>query len=211
MTDTDYRGAESILILGDWFGYEVIIKQRLSKKYRIKELDYNFRKKRMIQEARLLVKAKEVGVRVPLIYEIDLKETKLVLEYIDGEIVKTILPKLSLKKQKSLGYSIGRSVGLLHNAGIIHGDLTTSNMIITNKTEQLVLIDFGLGYISDKIEDVGIDMYLLERALRNTHSEIFNHLWIEIMKGYKEIAKDGDSIERKISEISSRGRYSERV
>ena len=211
MVEADFRGAESKLFRGNWLGTPVIFKKRLPKSYRIKELDFYFRKQRTMFEARLLTKSKEAGVRVPLIYEIDLLNTILVLEYIEGNILKLLLPRLSKNERKRLCLQIGRNIGLLHKNGIIHGDLTTSNMILSSQTKQLVFIDFGLGYISDKIEDVGIDMYLLERAMHNTHADFFDEIWGVIIQGYKETSPFGNEIERKILEISSRGRYSERV
>ena len=211
MVKEDFRGAESKLFQKKWFDYPALYKVRFPKSYRIKELDFQFRKTRTIHEARLLVKAKEAGVRTPIIYEIDIHNTTLVLEYLGGEILKTLLPKVSKKKMQEICEQLGEDVGKLHNAGIIHGDLTTSNIIKIPAEIQLAFIDFGLGYISDRIEDVGIDMFLLERAFRNTHSTIFDNAWKSVIKGYKKTSIFGKDIESKLLEITSRGRYSERI
>ena len=71
------------------------------------------------------------------------------MERIDGTILKDALSSVALKEA-------GRMVGHLHNAGIVHGDLTTSNMIIKN--DRCYLIDFGLGYNSTEIEARGVDI-----------------------------------------------------
>ncbi|MHA1355132.1 MAG: KEOPS complex kinase/ATPase Bud32, partial [Candidatus Heimdallarchaeota archaeon] len=202
--------AESKLFQKDWLGLPAIYKIRQPKTYRIKELDFSFRKYRTIHEARLLARAKKSGVRTPFIYEVDVENTTLVLEFITGKIMKELLPLLDKKKLQTICILIGRNVGLLHKNGVIHGDLTTSN-IIQSIDEQIIFVDFGLGYISERIEDFGIDLYLLERAMQSTHADIYQDVWMNILKGYKETSPAKNEIEEKLKEIASRGRYSERV
>ena len=211
LTIEDFRGAESKLYLKPWLNIQAVYKKRLAKKYRIDELDFHFRKQRTIFEARLLAKAKACGVRTPIIYEIDIKNTTLVMEHIKGKILKELIPELSNKKINMRSLEIGRNVGKLHSCGIIHGDLTTSNIILEENQDQLIFIDFGLGYISDRLEDFGIDLYLLQRSIESTHTTYFKEIWKAIMNGYKETSPCKDEIEEKISEIDSRGRYSERI
>ena len=207
----NFRGAESKLYRKDWFEMPAIYKNRIPKNYRIKELDFYFRKKRTSYEAKLLVKAREAGVRVPIIYEIDLENTTIIMEFIDGEILKTLLPKLNMQQRKIICNKIGENVGLLHKNRIVHGDLTTSNIIKVKNKDQLAFIDFGLGFISDRLEDFGIDIYLLERAFRSTHADFFPEAWEEILNGYMKTSPYKDKIKGKIAEIVARGRYSERV
>ena len=211
MLKEDFRGAESKLFLKKWFHLPALHKVRFPISYRIKELDFQFRKSRTIHEAKLLAKAKEAGVRTPIIFEIDILNTTLVLEYLDGEILKTLLPKISKKEIQEICEQLGEDIGKLHNAGIIHGDLTTSNIIKNPNEKQLAFVDFGLGYISDRLEDFGIDLFLLERAFRNTHSTIFTTAWKMVIKGYRKTSTNSKDIENKLLEISSRGRYSERM
>jgi len=66
---------------------------------------------------------------------------------------------------------IGTSVGGLHASGVVHGDLTTSNLILREKNGEMdvVLIDFGLGSVSTSDEDMAVDLYVLERAFASTH------------------------------------------
>lgn len=206
-----FRGAESKLFMKKWLSYNALYKIRLPKTYRISDLDYYFRKQRTIFESRLLTRAKDAGVRVPIIYEIDLINTTIVMEYIEGEILKSFLKEVNEEMVTKICFQIGQEIGKLHNYGIVHGDLTTSNIIKIKDKSQLAFIDFGLGFISDRIEDFGIDLYLLECALRSTHPDIFNIAWKAILDGYKKISSYKNKIEEKLSEISSRGRYSERI
>ncbi|MBD3191461.1 MAG: Kae1-associated serine/threonine protein kinase [Candidatus Heimdallarchaeota archaeon] len=211
MAEEDFRGAESKLFKKDWFSFPAVYKKRLQKSYRIPELDYHFRRQRTIFESRLLARAKSCGVRTPIVYEIDLAETTIVMELIPGKILKKLLPQLASASQRRLCKEIGENVGKLHKHGIIHGDLTTSNIIQPKDRGRLVFIDFGLGYFSDRLEDFGIDLYLLERAFRSTHATFFDEVWPEVMVGYKSFAPYSKEIDGKLLEISSRGRYSDRV
>jgi len=207
----DFRGAESKLFKKAWFNLPAVFKVRIPKAYRIKELDDYFRKQRTIHEARLLIKAKAAGVRVPIIYEIDLQNATLILEFINGEILKTALPKMTMEERKRTCHQLGEDIGRLHAKGIIHGDLTTSNIIKIDTKKQIGFIDFGLGFFSDKEEDFGVDFYLFKKAMENTHAEFFAEAWPEIVDGYKKTAPFGKTIEKKMKEIASRGRYSERI
>lgn len=211
LLEEKYRGAESKLFITEWLGIPAIVKKRLPKEYRIPELDFYFRRQRTIYESRLISRAKTAGVKTPFIYEIDTTNTTIVMELIEGEILKTSLPSLSIKRQKDICEKIGYLIGLLHKAGIVHGDLTTSNIILLPEKNDLVFIDFGLGYITDKLEDFGIDIYLLERAFISTHAEIYENLWKEVILGYKKTSPYGNVIEERIIDISSRGRYSDRT
>jgi len=112
----------------------------------------------------------------------------------------------NLSRLKALGHEIGVTVGKLHAADIIHGDLTTSNILVKKGTQDLVLIDFGLSHMDDTTEDKGVDLYVLERALASTHSSI---PWIfdDVLEGYKRAnIKDGVQVLRKLDEVRLRGR-----
>lgn len=211
LLEEKYRGAESKLFIVEWLGIPAIAKKRLPKEYRIPELDFYFRRQRTIYESRLISRAKTAGVKTPFIYEIDITNTTIIMELMEGEILKTSLPRLSAEKQKVICEKIGFFIGLLHRNGIVHGDLTTSNIILFPENNDLVFVDFGLGYITDRLEDFGIDIYLLERAFISTHVEIYENLWREVIKGYKKTSPYGNVIEEKITDISSRGRYSDRA
>jgi len=193
------RGAEAILYKKD----SVIIKKRISKGYRIKILDEKLRKERTKREVRLLVEAKRNGVNVPKVIEKDLINFKIEMEYIEGDVLKDVLDKMDSSGLKNVSKEIGKSLSKLHNAGIIHGDLTTSNMVL--RGDKLYLIDFGLGRISTKIEDKAVDIHLLKSSLVSKHSRVWKDAFDEIIKNYN--AKDKERILQRMKEIEKRGRY----
>ena len=131
------KGAEANIYSGHWMDQKVLIKKRIPKSYRIKELDNYLRKKRTKKEAKLLGEAKSCGVKTPIIYDIDKDENAIVMENIEGTLVKEIFEDLNDSKTsnipvKNLCEKIGKNIAKLHNCNIIHGDLTSSNMILKN-------------------------------------------------------------------------------
>jgi len=205
------KGAEASLYYGHWFDKEVIFKYRIPKKYRLDELDKRIRNIRTLNEARALIKVKNYGLNVPQVYEIDTKNSIIVMKYIQGNKLKDILPKLDdIKKQKFL-YKIGRYIAILHRNGHIHGDITTSNIIITVK-DKIFLIDFGLHEYSDTIEDKSVDLHLFKRVLISSHGSDFKVCFDSFLHGYKsEYSKNSlekcNQIIKNISSIETRGRY----
>ncbi len=182
------RGAEAVIEKeGD-----VIIKRRIKKGYRIKVLDEYLRKKRTRNEARLMIEAKRNGVKVPDILEVDEKNFLIKMKFIEGK-------RLSEYDEIPYCEEIGKIVKKLHEAGIIHGDLTTSNLI--ESKEGIYVIDFSLGFFSKKIEDKAVDLLLLKRALETRHKN-----WEECWKKILEVYGDKGVIEH-IPKIEKRWRY----
>ncbi|AFK22233.1 Kae1-associated kinase Bud32 [Pyrococcus sp. ST04] len=210
------QGAEAKIYLADfselYFDYpiKVIVKERISKRYRIPEIDIKLRKERTVREARILNKAKEAGVNVPYVFEVDTKNMIIVMEFIEGERIKELLERIPLKERLEICREIGRQIGKLHNAGIVHGDLTTSNMIM--RDEKIYLIDFGLADFDDTLEAQGVDLHLLKRAMESTHYTWFEKGFEAVLEGYEEVRGEGKrrEVEEKIREIELRGRYRER-
>lgn len=200
-----YRGAEAEIILSEYLGREVIKKRRIPKSYRSKELDFNLRSSRTKEEAKLMHESRKAGVPVPVIYDVDLMNCTITMQFVCGERMKEFLYNLSNKNRKKVCIEIGRNIAKIHNHGIVHGDLTTSNMIFCNG--RVYFIDFGLGGFSKEIEDRGVDLHLLLEAFRSVHSE-YEGLFSYVIDGYREVY-DGDfkEIEKKLDEISRRGRY----
>lgn len=200
-----YRGAEAEIIMDTYLGRKVIKKRRIPKGYRIPELDKRLRLQRTKEEAKLMVEARRGGVPVPIIYDVNLKEFTIIMEYVDGERVKELIPKLTERERKEICTMIGRNVARLHNANIVHGDLTTSNMILKN--DKVYFIDFGLGEFSSEIERRGVDLHLLMEAFSSAHPE-YPDLFNYVMEGYRSIYEgNAREIEKKIEEIIRRGRY----
>jgi Kae1-associated kinase Bud32 len=203
-----YRGAEAILYTIEQDKEKILVKERIKKGYRIKQIDEVLRKERTRHEARLLRSARECGVSTPKIFEVDEKECKIKMEFIEGKRVKELLNSADKKTVERICYLIGRNIGKLHSHKIFHGDLTTSNMIL--KGNEIYFIDFGLGKFSNRIEDFGTDLNLLYEALRSTHFKILNLCWKNIIKGYKEEFENADEVLKRIEEIKKRVRYAKR-
>jgi TP53 regulating kinase-like protein len=200
------KGAEAYLFKEDWYGYKVIRKKRIKKIYRHPKLDENIRRQRTLLEARIMNEARYFGVLTPLILNIDLKNTTIIYEYIDGEKLKKLFDKLYEKKREKLSIKIGEMIAKLHKNDIIHGDLTTSNMILTDNN--IYFIDFGLSEHSSNVEKKGVDLHLLKRALESTHYNIAKKSYREILNGYKKVyGKHADEIIKRVTSIESRGRY----
>jgi len=186
------RGAESVI----YEDKNTIIKDRLKKNYRIAELDEELRRQRTRRETNLLQK---VTIPHPRLIRSDDKQ-KIVMEKIKGEKLREVLDK-----KPELARRIGELVAELHNHNIIHGDLTTSNMIL-NEKNNIVFIDFGLSFHSDKIEDKAVDIHLFKQALNSKHFKVYDKALKEFMQGYKKVNKH-EQIMQRLKEVELRGRY----
>jgi TP53 regulating kinase-like protein len=202
------KGAEANLYLEQWHGRKVVMKKRLAKAYRLSALDVAIRTQRTLREPQLIHKAKEAGVPTPTIFLVDVADSNIIMEYVEGKTVKKTLDAMSQLKRLGLCRHIGRLIGRLHNHGVIHGDLTTSNMILT-PSGKVFFVDFGLGEQSDELEVKGVDLHLMKRALQSTHYKYANDCFDAVFKGYAEtVGKDeARNVLGKISEIERRGRY----
>ena len=203
------KGAEADILLDpDWNSIKAIIKRRGEKKYRVPELDAAIRRSRTIREASIIHRAKEAGVSTPLIYRVDLDRSQIFMEYIEGDKVRDIVDRIGAEERGRLFREIGRKTGLLHGAGIAHGDLTTSNLISSGG--RVVFIDFGLAEMSDEVESRGVDLNLMYRMLIRTHYEYTEELFTAFKSGYVETLDEAREALDRMDEISRRGRYVER-
>jgi len=206
-----HKGAEASLFYGHWFGKEVIFKHRILKDYRIEQLDRKIRTIRTLNEARALIKVKEYRINTPQVYEIDTESSTIIMKYISGFKLKNLIKTLNISKKKEIFTQLGRIIAILHINGHIHGDITTSNIIITS-SEDIFLIDFGLHDYSDSIEDKSVDLHLLKRVLISSHGDDFKLCFNAFLEGYKSEYKDRginayNNIIKNISIIETRGRY----
>ena len=206
-----YKGAEASLFYGHWFGREVIFKYRIPKEYRVEELDKKIRIERTLSEGKALIKVKRYGLNVPQVYEIDAQNSTLIMKFIEGEKLKNILENLSENQKDKYFKKIGRDIAILHKNGHIHGDITTSNIIITNE-EDIFLIDFGLHEYSDTVEDKSVDLHLFKRVLISSHGKNFKFCFNAFLNGYRseyeQVNKqECNQIIKNINAIESRGRY----
>jgi TP53 regulating kinase-like protein len=204
------KGAEATITLANWYGKKVVLKSRNVKKYRHSQLDEKIRRFRTNHEPQLMHEAKKAGVSTPVIFLVDTKNMLIIMEFIHGEQVKHILANFSLFQRQKLCFKIGMLVAKLHSHGIIHGDLTTSNLIL-NDYDKLFLVDFGLAEKQIELEAKGVDLHLMKRSLHSTHNQFAKDCFKNIMNGYSKVI--GDTITKdvlkKIQEIERRGRYVE--
>lgn len=202
------KGAEANLYLEEWHNRKVIMKRRLPKRYRIQELDKEIRSQRTVHEPHIIHKAKEAGVPTPTIFMVDVAEANIIMEFVDGKQVKQVLNDLPPEERLRLSRHIGGLIGHLHKHGIIHGDLTTSNMILT-PYGKVVFVDFGLSERSTELETKGVDLHLMKRAFQSTHYKYARECFEAVMEGYAEVVgeKEAKNVLEKIREIERRGRY----
>lgn len=192
------QGAEAKL----WKDGDFLVKERIKKNYRIEEIDNRLRKTRTRKEAKLLEKSYNL-IKVPKLYNVDEKSMTITMEFVHGELVKNVFDDLNEKIRMSLCADMGKQIAELHNNNIIHGDLTTSNMIL-NK-DKLFLFDFGLGFESLRVEDKAVDLHLLKQAFESKHYLYSEKSFNGVLKGYSA-SGDKNVIER-LKKVDGRGRY----
>jgi Kae1-associated kinase Bud32 len=186
------QGAEAII----YKDKNKVIKHRIKKEYRINEIDEKLRKFRTKRESKVLEK---INVNKPRLISTNEKDMKIEMEFIKGDLLKDVFDKL--KNRNEVCIKVGEQIKQMHNQNIIHGDLTTSNMILKNN--EVYFIDFGLSFFSDKVEDKAVDLHLLKQAIRAKHYKVFYESFEEIFKAYNP---DKEFIKR-FNEVESRGRY----
>mmetsp|Transcript_6762 Transcript_6762/g.5902 ORF Transcript_6762/g.5902 Transcript_6762/m.5902 type:complete len:236 (+) Transcript_6762:19-726(+) len=216
------QGAEGKIFISNIFGTPCIVKERFVKKYRVLELDTKITKQRIIQETRNMAKVRKAGVNTPALYFLDQENRRIYMQHLQDPIVtvKEFLLENDDFSQKrineSLCFEIGRSIAKMHKADVIHGDLTTSNMMVNKDTVknentsenncEIFLIDFGLSFFSLKVEDKAVDLYVLKRAMISLHpgSEA---LFYKVVEQYKiEYTDKGKEIIDKYKDVELRGR-----
>jgi len=196
------QGAEAKIFLTK----DKIVKDRIPKGYRHKELDKKIRTRRTRSEAKILTKALALNINVPQV--LNTEKHTIHLEYIKGDRLSETLNSYPEKKQFKVMQQLGTQTALLHKNNIIHGDLTTSNTILSK--DKLFIIDFGLGFISTKIEDKAVDLHLIKQALEAKHFRSPDHLLgqnhEDLFKNFLKTYKDKEVIKR-LTVVEKRGRY----
>jgi len=180
---------------------DVLIKHRIKKSYRVKEIDEPLRKTRTATEANLMERAKRAKVNVPKILNLDKENTTIEMELINGKRIDLCLTSGNAKKT-------GAIIGKLHQAGIIHGDLTTSNILVKNT--EIFLIDFGLGELSETVEKRGVDVRVFKESINSTKPDKLEILMKAFWEGYKKECDDWKQVQERLGKIEKRGRYKAR-
>ena len=192
------QGAEATIVLDKG----KIIKDRVRKRYRIREIDERLRKSRTRREVKIIEKLNQIGIAVPKLFDADNRDMKIFMEKVKGKRLRDVLERLNYV---NVCKSLGEQIAQLHNNDIIHGDITTSNMIINNN--KINFIDFGLGEKNSDIEKKGVDLHVLMEAIESTHSK-YNNCFEYVIEGYKkELKNNANLVINKINDIIKRGRY----
>jgi len=215
--DVLHQGAEAVLIkCGD-----ELVKRRVEKGYRLKDLDDKLRRRRTRGESKLLLKAGKI-INVPDVKLTDELSKEITMEFIDGVKLSGGLDDMENWEEVCLG--IGEGIGKLHGEGIIHGDLTTSNLIWVERGKKVpthppaserdalkdkggvYFIDFGLGYGNGRVEDKAVDLHLIRQALEAKHFLKWEDFFGKILEGYRKC--DGaEEVLKRLEKVEKRGRY----
>ena len=197
------KGAEGDLYLTEWNKQKAILKTRKKKKYRNSQLDQRIRKQRTIRESEIISQVKSFGISTPLIYFVDTKNCSIFMQYISGTLVHD-LPK---SKLVLICKKIGQMVGIMHKNGVMHGDLTTSNFIVSHG--KVFVIDFGLSIRTKKPDDHAVDLRLFKEILNSAHTPLMEKAWRNLLVGYKATVGSSrfNEVTNLVSVIESRGRY----
>jgi len=191
------RGAEAVVERCSVIGLPAVRKSRIAKKYRVGALDSMLRRNRTRSEARLLNRAKLAGVSCPTVLEVD--EFSIVMTLIDGA-----RPEMDSVQAHEAGSILAK----LHKNDIIHGDYTPANLIESGNGI-IFIIDFGLGFVSNDIEDKATDVFTMLRALKGKESGSGKNKISasdSFVAGYKKYEKSSSVLER-VKGIEKRVRY----
>ncbi|MDA4120996.1 MAG: Kae1-associated kinase Bud32 [Thaumarchaeota archaeon] len=201
------RGAEADVIRSTWQGLEAIYKVRKPLRYRLPVLDKAIRHQRTLREAEMIHAARGAGVSAPHLYYVDPESSILVLEFIRGPRMKDLLSGPHPSEVASLFSKLGLSAAKLHAAGIMHGDLTTANVI--KKDGELVLLDFGLSLHTDRVEDQAVDLRLIKETITGAHPSVAEGALRSLFEGYAAGVGGvrSTAVLKQLKNIERRGRY----
>ncbi|KAM5246214.1 EKC/KEOPS complex subunit TP53RK [Ctenodactylus gundi] len=207
------QGAEARVFRGRFLGRAAVVKHRFPKGYRHPALEARLGRRRTVQEARALLRCRRVGISAPVVFFVDYASNCLYMEEIEGSVTvrdyiqSTVETEKTLQSLFNLAKKIGQILARMHDEDLIHGDLTTSNMLLKPPLEQLniVLIDFGLSFVSGLPEDKGVDLYVLEKAFLSTHPNT-ETLFDTFLKNYSASSKKSRPVLKKLDEVRLRGR-----
>ncbi|XP_021373529.1 TP53-regulating kinase-like [Mizuhopecten yessoensis] len=212
------QGAEAKLYRENFYGRPCIVKERFKKTYRHPTLDASLTAQRMKSEVRAMLRSRMCGIFTPTVYFVDMVNSSIYMEEVqDSQTVRDYIMNIqqeipdinsAMTVLEPLGKKIGEILGVMHKNNIIHGDLTSSNMLVKGQPSSfnIVMIDFGLSHFENMAEDKGVDLYVLERALLSTHPNT-ERVFQVILDAYCVTNKDGaKDVLNKLEEVRMRGR-----
>ena len=207
------QGAEARVYKTEFYKKNAIVKERFSKAYRHPSLDEKLTHRRTNQEVRSMLRCRKAGICTPAVFFVDYTTHCIYMEEIENsetarDHINNLLGNPEEKSEQILqilGEKIGSCLADMHNVDCIHGDLTTSNILLKTGAENIILIDFGLSFISALTEDKGVDLYVLERAFLSTHPNT-EELFKIILESYRKKANKAEEVIKKLDEVRLRGR-----
>ncbi|MFW9954294.1 MAG: KEOPS complex kinase/ATPase Bud32 [Candidatus Thorarchaeota archaeon] len=200
-------GAESTITKIELWGRQFALKRRPSKSYLFPTIDESLRKGRTSRECKALTIARSLGVPTPAVHSIDFSSCTIMMDFIEGKQLKEIANNAKNSDLHKMCVQFGRSIAHLHNGGLVHGDPTTSNLLVASNG-RIWMIDFGLAEMNATLEMKGVDLHLIRRALETTHWDLQDQMLESTLEGYVEvIGKEADDILARMEEIRERGRY----
>uniref|UniRef100_A0A8C4TRL1 non-specific serine/threonine protein kinase n=1 Tax=Falco tinnunculus TaxID=100819 RepID=A0A8C4TRL1_FALTI len=207
------QGAEAHVYRGLFLGRPAVAKLRVPKRYRHPALEERLSRRRTAQEARSLLRCRRAGIAAPVVYFVDYATNSIYLEdIVDSVTVQDYIYSVQQSGNDTsslltLAEKMGELLARMHDEDLIHGDLTTSNILLRSPTEKLdlVLIDFGLSFISGLPEDKGVDLYVLEKAFLSTHPDT-EDMFKALLKTYADTSKKSGPVIKRLDEVRLRGR-----
>ena len=201
------KGAESIIYKIDQWGSPFVLKWRQGKSYLLKDIDSQIRKSRTNRECKMLTVSRILGVPTPAVYSVNLDKHMIVMDFIPGTQFKQLAGEISRSNLISLSHRFGKLIAILHDGKVVHGDPTTSNVIVDDKSHMWI-VDFGLSEMNASTEMKGVDLHLIHRALETTHWDLQEIMLDATLEGYVEVlGKAAEPTLSRMKEIRERGRY----
>ena len=204
------QGAEARIYSCDFFGKPAIMKEQFLKTYWVAELDRKLTQRRMGQEVRSMARCRKHGIRAPAVYHMDQEKRLVIMERVtEGALLKDYIHSLAGAEDSDVLSStmdlMGTVIDQIHDIDLIHGDLTTSNMIYDGDRQQLMLIDFGLSFVSSLVEDKGVDLYVLERVFLSTHPNM-ESFFQRLLQSYSRSSSRAAGVILKLDKVRQHGR-----
>ena len=201
------RGAESVIYKIDQWGFPLVLKWRQAKSFLLKDIDSQLRKSRTSRECKMLTISRSLGVPTPAVYSVNLDKHMILMDFISGTQFKQLAGDIPRSTLISLSREFGKLIALLHEGDVVHGDPTTSNVIVS-KNSRMWIIDFGLSEMNATTEMKGVDLHLIHRALETTHWDLQETMLDATLEGYIEVLGNvAEPTLSRMKEIRERGRY----
>ena len=201
------KGAESVIYKIEQWGSPFVLKWRQGKSYLLKDIDSQLRKSRTSRECKMLTISRSLGVPTPAVYSVNLDKHMILMDFIPGTQFKQLAGQITRSNLTSLSKRFGQLIALLHEGNVVHGDPTTSNVIV-DENSRMWIVDFGLSEMNATTEMKGVDLHLIHRALETTHWDLQESMLEATLEGYVEVlGKTAKPILSRMKEIRERGRY----